>query len=53
MYTPPAFKENDPQALRAVIRASGHDGPLEPVETILARIGGAADPEQGDQHWLL
>jgi UDP-N-acetylglucosamine 2-epimerase (non-hydrolysing) len=38
---------------RAVIRASGHDGPLEPVEAILARIGGAADPDQGDQHWLL
>jgi UDP-N-acetylglucosamine 2-epimerase (non-hydrolysing) len=41
---------------RAVIRAAGHDGPLEPVETILARIGArerSEDAEDGQQPWLL
>jgi UDP-N-acetylglucosamine 2-epimerase (non-hydrolysing) len=40
----------------AVIRAAGHDGPLEPTAAILARIGEqehAADAESGDLPWLL
>jgi UDP-N-acetylglucosamine 2-epimerase (non-hydrolysing) len=41
---------------RAVIRAAGHDGPVESVETVLARIGEIDRREQaesGDQPWLL